>query len=51
MAAFRNQDGVKLLLWLVIDLGMVFLTHFTLSRTLAGMLLRSSRLKTKERTR
>lgn len=47
MAAFRNQDGVKLLLWLVIDLGMVFLTHFTLSRTLAGMLLRSSRLKNK----
>lgn len=47
MAAFRNQDSVELLLWLVIDLVMVFLTHFTLSRTLAGMLLRSKRLKNK----
>ncbi|MGM9590801.1 MAG: ABC transporter permease [Faecousia sp.] len=45
MAAFRNQDGVILLLWLVVDLVMVFLSHFTLSRTLAGMLLRSKRLK------
>ena len=47
MAAFHNQDGVELLLWLAIDLVMVFLTHFTLSRTLAGMLLRSRRLKNK----
>ncbi len=47
MAAFHKQDGVVLLLWLVIDLVMVFLTHFTLSRTLAGMLLRSRRLKNK----
>lgn len=47
MAAFHQQDGVVLLLWLVIDLVMVFLTHFTLSRTLAGMLLRSKRLKNK----
>ena len=45
MAAFRNQDGVQLLPWLAIDLVMVFLTHFTLSRTLAGMLLRSKKLK------
>lgn len=45
MAEFRNQDSVKLLLWLVIDLVMVFLTHFTLSRTIAGMLLRSRKLK------
>ena len=45
MAAFDNQDGVELLLWLAIDLVMVFLTHFTLSRTLAGMLLRCKRLK------
>ena len=45
MAAFHQQDGVELLLWLAIDLGMVFLTHFTLSRTLAGMLLRCGRLK------
>ena len=47
MAAFHNQDGVELLLWLAIDLVMVFLTHFTLSRTLAGMLLRNKRLKNK----
>ena len=33
------------LLWLAVDLLMVFLTHFTWSRTLAGMLLRSKRLK------
>lgn len=45
MAAFDNQDGVELLLWLAIDLVMVFLTHFTLSRTLAGILLRCNRLK------
>ena len=41
MAAFHDQDGVQLLLWLAIDLVMVFLTHFTLSRTIAGMLLRN----------
>lgn len=45
MAAFHAQDGVELLLWLAIDLVMVFLTHFTLSRTLAGMLLLNQRLK------
>ena len=45
MAAFHAQDGVELLLWLSIDLVMVFLTHFTLSRTLAGMLLLNQRLK------
>ncbi|MGN0999395.1 MAG: ABC transporter permease, partial [Faecousia sp.] len=45
MAAFRNQDGVILLLWLVVDLGMVFLSHFTVSRTVAGMLLRNKKLK------
>lgn len=47
MAAFHNQDGVGVLLWLVIDLLMVFLTHFTLSRTLAGILLLCRRLKNK----
>ena len=41
MAAFHDQDGVQLLLWLAIDLVMAFLTHFTLSRTIAGMLLRN----------
>ena len=45
MAAFREEDGVELLLWLAIDLVMVFLTHFTLSRTLAGMLLYCKKLK------
>lgn len=45
MAAFHIQDGVELLLWLVLDIVMVFLTHFTLSRTVTGMLLRSRRLK------
>ncbi len=45
MAAFRGENGVQLLLWLVIDLGMVFLVHFALARTLAGMLLRNKRLK------
>lgn len=45
MAAFHNQGGVELLLWLVIDLIMVFLTHFTISKTLTGLMLRSKRLK------
>lgn len=47
MAAFRGENGVELLLWLVIDLVMVFLVHFALSRTLSGMLLRNKRLKNK----
>lgn len=47
MAAFRGENGVELLLWLVIDLVMVFLVHFVLSRTLSGMLLRNRRLKNK----
>lgn len=45
MDTFRNQDGLGLLLWLAVDLVMVFLAHFTVSRTLAGMLLRSKKLK------
>lgn len=45
MAAFRDQDGVELLLWLAIDLAMVFLAHFVLSKTLTGVLLRSKGLK------
>ena len=47
MAAFHNEDGVIVLLWLVVDLVMVFLSHFTLSRTLAGILLRNKRLKSR----
>ena len=45
MAAFDGENGVELLLWLVIDLVMVFLVHFSFSRTLAGMLLRNKKLK------
>lgn len=45
MAAFHNQDGVILLLWLVIDLVLVFATHVALSRTITQVLLRSDRLK------
>lgn len=45
MAALHGKNGVELLAWLVIDLVMVFLVHFALSRTLAGMLLRNKRLK------
>ncbi|MGN1002360.1 MAG: FtsX-like permease family protein [Oscillospiraceae bacterium] len=47
MAAFHGQEGLGLLLWLAVDLVMVFLSHFTLSRALAGTLLRSGRLKNK----
>ena len=47
LAAFRQQDGVALLLWLAIDLVMVFLFHFTWSRTIVGVLLRNKRLKNK----
>lgn len=47
MAAFRGQDGVILLVWLAADLVMIFLAHFTLSRTLAGLLLRSRRIKSR----
>ncbi len=45
MAAFRDQDGAVVLVWLAVDLAMVFLAHFTLSRALAGALLRNERLK------
>ena len=45
MAAFRDQDGAIVLLWLAVDLAMIFLSHFTLSRSLSGMLLRNERLK------
>lgn len=45
MAAFRDQDGVVLLLWLVLDLVMIFLAHFSVSRTIFGILLRNRRLK------
>ena len=44
MAAFHDQDGVELLVWLAADLVMVFLVHFTVSKA-AGMLLRNDRLK------
>ena len=47
MAAFRNEEGIRLLIWLVMDLVMVFLSHFTLSRTVAGLLLRNRKLKSR----
>lgn len=45
MAVFYNQEGLGVLLWLLLDLVMTFLVHFSLSRTIAGMLLRNRRLK------
>lgn len=45
MAAFHDEEGIGLLLWLAMDLVMVFLAHFTVSRTLAGLLLRNKKLK------
>lgn len=47
MATFRNQESLSLLLWMVVDLVMIFISHVTLSRTIAGMLLRNRRLKNK----
>lgn len=47
MEAFHSQEGIGLFFWLVLDLVMVFLFHLTLSRTLAGILLRSRKLKNK----
>ena len=43
--ALHSQDSVSILLWLVIDLIMVFAAHFSLARAAAGMLLRNRRLK------
>ena len=45
MAAFRDQDGAVVLVWLAVDLAMVFLAHFTLARALSGALLQNERLK------
>ena len=36
---FIMQESLHLLMWLVIDLAAIFISHFTLSRTLAGILL------------
>ena len=47
MMAFHGKNGVELLLWLVLDLVMVFLVHFAFSKTFTGMLLRNKRLKNK----
>ena len=47
MAAFRAEESMGLMVMLVVDLVMVFLSHFTLSRTLAGLLLRSRKLKSR----
>lgn len=45
MAVFKSQDGAGILLWLALDLVMVFIFHFALAQTLPGLLLRSRRLK------
>ena len=47
MATFHSQEGLGLFFWLVLDLVMIFLSHLTLSRTLAGILLRNRKLKNK----
>lgn len=45
MAAFHSDGGLILLLWLALDLVMIFLFHFTGSKALTGLLLHSHRLK------
>ncbi len=45
MAVFHNQDGAELMLWLAVDLLMIFLSHVTLSRAIAGILLKNRQLK------
>lgn len=45
VAIFHGQEGFSLFAWLVLDLGMVFLAHFTLARSIPGILLRNRRLK------
>lgn len=42
---FHTQDSVGILLWLVMDLVMVFAAHFSLARAIAGMLLKNRHLK------
>lgn len=46
MAAFRNES-VAILLWLVLDLFMIFMSHVALSRSVTGILLRWGRLKSR----
>ena len=45
MAAFKEQEGLQIFIWLVLDLAMVFLFHAALSRSITGVLLRNPRLK------
>lgn len=45
MASFYKEGNILLMLWLVLDLVMVFLTHVTLCRSVTGLLLRSKKLK------
>lgn len=46
MAAFRNES-VAILLWLVLDLVMIFLSHVALARSVTGIFLRWENLKNK----
>lgn len=47
MDAMYSQEGFGLFFWLAADLAMIFLFHAALSRTLAGALLRSRKLKSR----
>ncbi len=47
VASLKGQDGLSVLVWITLDLVLVFLSHATLSRSVTGMFLRSRRLKNK----
>lgn len=47
MGTLHSQEGFGILFWLVMDLVMIFLFHVALSRTLAGALLRSRKLRSR----
>lgn len=44
MAMFRNESA-EILVWLILDLVMIFFSHMTLSRSMTGILLLSKSLK------
>lgn len=46
MAAFTNQSA-EILVWLVLDLVMIYLAHLVLARALAGVLLHGRRLRSR----
>ncbi|MBR2403659.1 MAG: ABC transporter permease [Lachnospiraceae bacterium] len=47
VASLKGQDGLSVLVWITLDLVLVFLSHAALSRSVTGMFLRSRRLKNK----